>query len=387
MSVLDHRGIQRRLLEAPADPEQWLALTRSVANTRSADAEPIIPMPQPARQAAHQPPHPSTSTIQTHNPSISPGSTRPIQRRFHPAGSRELESSRQKQLEELQALAEVRQYEPLMERLGFDLLEPLAAQLPVAAGYGLGHWAYEHERFEVVVPLLLAVVAKSEQAGELLPWARLFLALSLRGLGKLGQAREQINELRAQHPSHEATFHGEVALAWLDLNAGAPQQATSILEQLRRHPQAGSNLVELDLLGRVLSTLDWLTEHPRDQIGHAVDRAGSDGVVAAIDHIRLSRCGRILEVLGWFVDPGQQLRELCLVRGDHVWRLNLGQARYTDRPDLAEVVARCGGGSGQHAGLALFQISLGEEAVPIQGGEAAELFAVLANGSQFCLRH
>ncbi|MFM7548690.1 MAG: glycosyltransferase family 2 protein [Cyanobacteriota bacterium] len=293
---------------------------------------------------------------------------------------------RQQQLEELQALAEAKQYETLIERLGFDLLEPLAAQLPAAAAYGLGHWAYEHERFEVVVPLLLAVVAKGEQAGDLLPWAMLFLGLSHRGLGEVGRAREQLGELRAQRPGHDANLHGEVALAWLDLSAGAPQEANSVLEQLRSHPQAGSNLIELDLLGRVLSTLAWLENHSRDQLGHAVDRAGSDGVVAAIDHIRLSRCGRMLEVLGWFVDPGNQLRELFLVRGERVWRLNLGQARYTDRPDLSEVVARCGGDANQHSGLTLLQISLADEAVPLQGGEAAELFAVLANGSQFCLR-
>jgi hypothetical protein len=41
-------------------------------------------------------------------------------------------------------------------------------------------------------------------------------------------------------------------------------------------------------------------------------------VVAEIDAIRLSRCGRVLQLQGWLVDPGQQLRELCLVRGERV---------------------------------------------------------------------
>lgn len=386
MAVLDLRSIQRQLLDAPADPSLWLALSRAVADIRPAESEPVMPVAPQAQQSRHRQARTSALTNQMQSTSISPGSTRPVLLRFHQAASPEDDGLRQKQLDELQALAEGHQYETLMERLGFDLLEPLAAQLPTAAAYGLAHWAFEHERFEVVEPLLLAVVAKSDQAGDLLPWAKLFLGLSFRGLGKVGRAREQLGELRAQHPSHEATFHGEVALAWLDLNAGAPQEVTSILQQLRKHPQAGSNLMELDLLGRVLSTLEWLANHPRDQMGHAVDQASSDGVVAAIDHIRLSRCGRVLEVLGWFVDPGQQLRELCLVRGEHVWRLNLGQARYTDRPDLSDVMARCGGGSSQHAGLTLLQISLAEEAMPLKEGEAAELFAVLANGAQFCLR-
>ena len=39
-----------------------------------------------------------------------------------------------------------------------------------------------------------------------------------------------------------------------------------------------------------------------------------------------------------------------------------------------------------HPGLTLTQLALAEEAVRLQPGEAAELFAVLANGTQFCLR-
>jgi hypothetical protein len=66
--------------------------------------------------------------------------------------------------------------------------------------------------------------------------------------------------------------------------------------------------------------------------------------------------------------------------------LNLGHARYVARPDLADVVAKCGGDAQLHPGLTLTQIGLAEEAVPLQAGEAAELFAVLANGTQFCLR-
>ncbi|QVL52139.1 MAG: glycosyltransferase family 2 protein [Cyanobium sp. M30B3] len=290
------------------------------------------------------------------------------------------------QLAELRAQAELGRFETVLEGLGHDLVEPLASQLPVAAAYGLGHWAYAHERFEVAVPLLAAVAFAAEPLGDLLPWSVLFLGLSCRGLGEIGRAREQLGALVAKHQSHDACLHALVALAWLDLNAGAPHDAASNLELLRRHPQSSSILGELDLLGRVLSTLEWLGSNPRDQLSHAVDRANSDGLVAAIDAIRLSRCGRVLQVQGWLVDPGHQLRELSLVRGERVWRLNLGHAVYTDRPDLAEVVARCGGDAGLHAGLTLTHVAASEEAVPLQAGEAAELFAVLANGHQFCLR-
>lgn len=292
---------------------------------------------------------------------------------------------RREQLVELQALVETNQYASALERIGLDMVEPLAAQLSVAPAYNLGHWAYEQERFEVAVPLLAAVVAAGDKASDLLPWAELFMGLSCLGLGQIGKARGQLGALVATNATHDAAFHAWVALAWLDLNAGASDQTAVALEHLRQHQQASTNLDDLDLLGRVLSTLEWLRVNPRDQISHAEDRADSDGVVAAIDAIRLSRCGRVLQLEGWLVDPGQQLRELCLVRGERVWRLNLRQARYYNRPDLAQVVERCGGDPHLNAGLALTQIALGEEAIQLENGEVAVLFVVLANGTQFCL--
>ena len=74
---------------------------------------------------------------------------------------------RRAQLAELQALAAANHRDAVLERLGRDLVEPLAAQLPAAAAYGLGHAAYEQERFEVAAPLLKAVVTAGEQAGDL----------------------------------------------------------------------------------------------------------------------------------------------------------------------------------------------------------------------------
>lgn len=387
-----HRqDLQRRLLESPHQIDLWLQLDQGDSGDHQQETQPKPPslkgrQPAPRRPKSAASPNATAPSGPTKEASIPPGTPRPIQRRFHPEGSPEAQAVLQAQLTELQALAEAAQHEAVLERLGLDVVEPLAAQLPAAAAYGLGHGAYEQERFEVAAPLLAAVVAAGEQAGDLLPWAELFLGLSCRGLGEIGRARQQLVALVAAHSNHDAGFHARAALAWLALNAGATAAAAEALGQLRKHPQASSQLAELDLLGRVLSTLEWLATNPRDQLSHAVDRASSDGVAAAIDAIRLSHCGRVLQLQGWLVDPGQQLRELCLVRGERVWRLNLGQARYSNRPDLAEVVGRCGGDDNLHAGLTLTQIALAEEAVPLQGGEAAELFAVLANGSQFCLR-
>lgn len=387
----DRQDLQRRLLEGPHQVDLWLQLDQSSRGDEEKESPPKRPglvtqqsvarRPKPAAQ-----PMATAPSAPSSRDGIRPGTPRPIQLRFHQPGSSEAQAVLQEQLGELQALAEDGRYETVMERLGLDVLEPLAAQLPAAAAYGLGHWAHEQGRFEVAAPLLAVVVAAGEQVGELLMWAELFLGLSYRGLGEIGRAREQLGELVAKHTSHDASLHAQVALAWLDLNSGAPQEAACVLEQLRQHPQAGSHVAELDLLGRVLSTLEWLGDNPRGQLSHAVDRASSDGVVAAVDAIRLSNCGRVFQLQGWLVDPGQQLRELCLVRGERVWRLNLGQARYSHRPDLAEVVARCGGDAKLHAGLALTWIALAEEAEPLKAGEAAELFAVLANGAQFCLR-
>lgn len=383
--------LQRKLLEDPSQPSLWLQLERSGRGEKPRESSSTTPGPA-GRQSSSRRPRPADSLRATSSPApakqhgIRRGTPRLINRRFHPVGSSEAEAVLQDQLAELRALVENGQVEAVLERLGLDVVEPLAARLPAAAAYRLGHWAYEQERFEVAAPTLAVVVAAGEQAGDLLPWAELFLALSCRGLGEISRAHKQLVGVLAAHPSHDAAFHAQVALAWLNLNAGASADAADALAQLRKHPQVGSHLAELDLLGRVLSTLEWLKINPRDQISHAVDRASSDGVVAAIDVFRLSRCGRVMLLRGWLVDPGQQLRELCLVRGERVWRLNLRQAMYSNRPDLSEVVARCGGDANLHAGFSLTQIALAEEAVPLQPGEAAELFAVLANGVQFCLR-
>lgn len=384
--VFKHSNIQQKLLNAPADHLLWLELERAAPAPQPQPAEAVSGAPEPLQRTAKARSSAMERSSSGPSPAITPGTSRPIQLRFQPDGSSEAGAVLCQQLSELQALAESNQYEAVLERLGRDLVEPLATQLPVPAAYGLGHWAYEQERFELAEPLLAAVVAAGEQADDLLPWAQLFLGLSRRGLGEIARARKLLEELVLQQRSHDGAFHAQLALAWLDLNAGQAIAAAEHLEALRHSLHAAANLAELDLLGRVLSTLEWLASNPRDQISHMVDRASSDGVVAAIDRIQLSRCGQIMQLQGWLADPGRQVREICLVRGQRVWRLHLGQARYGARPDLAEVVARCGGDADLHPGLRLTQIAMAEEAQALQAGEAAELFVVLATGSQFCLR-
>lgn len=139
----------------------------------------------------------------------------------------------------------------------------------------------------------------------------------------------------------------------------------------------------MDLLGRVLSTLEWLESNPREQLQHAVDLAESCSFMAAIDAVRLSACGTLLQIEGWVVDPAEQLQELCLVRGERVWRLNLGEASRQQRPDLLAVAERCHAGADLDAGLRLQVLAMPEERCPLRVGEAAELFVVLANGQQF----
>lgn len=177
-AVLNQLDIQRQLLDTPADPELWLALSLASASQNSSTTERPLPKaaqgPKGLVQRTKQP-KPSSSATPTR--ALRPGIPRLIQRRFHPEGSPEAEAVRRTQLAELQALAEANQHDAVLERLGRDLVEPVAAQLPPAAAYDLGHGAYEQERFEVVSPLLAA----EEAAGDLLPWAELFLGLSCRG--------------------------------------------------------------------------------------------------------------------------------------------------------------------------------------------------------------
>ena len=132
---------------------------------------------------------------------------------------------------------------------------------------------------------------------------------------------------------------------------------------LRQHPKSGENFNEVNLLGRVLPTLEWLSSNPQN-VSHMVDLVASDGLAMAIDAIRISQCGQMLQLQGWLVDPKQQLRELCLVRGERGMAPEPGPSAIRTRFSQT----RCGGDDQLDAGLKLSQLAPTEEAVPLQAG-------------------
>ena len=142
-ALLDLRSIQHQLLESPADLELWQALNRAVTSPKPATPE--QPPVQATPLAQSPAPKPRLRDSAAHTSSIRPGTPRPILRRFHSEGSPEVEALRRAQLAELQSLAAANHHDSVLERLGHDLVEPLAAQLPTATAYDLGHAAYEQE--------------------------------------------------------------------------------------------------------------------------------------------------------------------------------------------------------------------------------------------------
>lgn len=385
--ALDRLQLQRQLLLDPSRLEHWSLLDAS-AGTAPVPS-PGAPVPAPPSVAVAVP---APAPVPVQLPAPGPGPIRGWQPRFHPLGSGQAEAVLEAQLVEFQALVEAEQLGLLLRRLDDATAVLLAERLSPAQAYGLGHHAYEQERFSVAEPLLARAAGAGEDSGELLPWALLFHGFCLRGLGRVADAQGCFGQLleRARQPGApeawlQAGVHGRVALAWMALNGGDNGAVAALVQELHEAPQAAAVTADLDLLGRVLSTLGWLERNPREQLSHAQDRSAC-GLAMALDSAQLSPCGSLLRIHGWLVDTGAQVRDLCVVRGQRVWRLDLGQARYSQRSDLGEVISRCGGAADLHAGLELALISLGEERWAYQPGEALELFVLLANGDQFCLR-
>jgi len=373
---LDRSQLQLQLLLDPTRFDLWALLNHSGGQLGSN-----------ALLAPSKPAAPPLRTVKDEGP------IRWIQR-FHPQGSAEAESVLQEQLQEYQALVNAEQYDLLLRRLDQSTARMLSMKLEPHQAYGLGHRAYELQLYTLADDLIGRAVAAGPASGDLLPWAMLFHGLSLCGLGKLKTAQTLLEELLA-HPQQssgdsqawsQAGMHGGVSLAWIYLNRGAKVEAADLLKQLRAASQVEDILADVDLLARVLSTLEWLDKNPRDQLNNGVDRAEHCGLAAAIDSVHMSPCGGLLTIRGWIVDTYAQVKELCLVRGNRVWRMDLGQARYSQRSDLSELINRCSGGANVNAGLDLKLASLPEESSPHQPGESAELFVVLTNGDQLCMR-
>ena len=386
---LDRQQLQCQLLLDPSRPELWSLLDAPAASATTDPQPAAATEPTGAgRQPSHRPGPRAGQRAQVHGPPSASG----WEPRFHPQGSSEAEAVLEAQLAEFQALVEAESHGPLLRRLDDATAALLAARLPAAQAYALGKGAYGQERFSLSEPLLALAAGAGEDIGDLLSWALLFHGMCLRGMGRVAEAHGRFTQLldRARQAGAneawlQAGVHGRVALAWIALNGGDNGAAAALVRELHEDPQATAVTADLDLLGRVLSTLSWLEQNDHEQLGHAVDRAAC-GFAMALDTVQLSPCGSLLRISGWLVDAGAQVRDLCVVRGQRVWRLDLGQARYIQRTDLAEVFSRCGGAPDCHAGLELVLTSLGEERTAHQPGEALELFVVLANGDQFCLR-
>lgn len=393
MVVLDNHvagceQYQYQLLLNPFQPALWAKLVEAL-RPPAAVVEPTVARASASNPPADPKPEPSILAPQ---PGV-PAAAHLWSRRFHPVGSAEADAVLEQQLQDFQTLVEGGQLDVLLRRLDHATAPLLAECLSPEQSFALGQRAYDQQLYPLAAPLLARAASVSDPSLDLLPWALLFRGLTQRGLGTIHAARQMLEALLIEVRQPDRTLawadvgvHAQVALAWMNLNSGATAEADALLQQLHSTPQAATMASELDLLGRVISTLHWLGTHPRDALSPTEDRVSSCRLMVALDTIRLSPCGGLLQIRGWLVDPEHQLRELCLVRGQRVWRLDLGQARYSHRPDLAELIRRCGGTSDLDAGLELIQISLGDERFSYQPGEAAELFVLLANGEQFCLR-
>ncbi|MFW6731902.1 MAG: glycosyltransferase family 2 protein [Synechococcus sp.] len=370
-------SLQEHLLRQPGDAEAWSRLQAAAAMET-----------QPTITAAIAPPveplvlHPLAGGEQLD------AGFRPLRQRFHPVGSGAHQALRERQLQGLVAAVAAGSLKGVMQTLGPELVHGLAERLSPADRLALGEAAHRQGRHDLAAPLLQANLDLDDDHRDLRLWSLYFLAEEQRLDGAWETAEASLQNLLEQVRSggpDDLLGPAFTGLAWLRLGQGDRAGAVAAVDELRQRPGAADN-ADTDLLGRVTSTLDWLDHAPRQELPHARDLAAEAGLVAAIDQVQLSPCGALLRIEGWIVDPGCQLQELCLIRGDRVERLDLNQVSASARPDLAEVLQRCGAGADHHPGLQLSRIHLGEALKPPAPGESAELFLVLRNGEQFCLR-
>ena len=395
------RQLRRELLENPSDPSLWGRLASGGIAAEPATAAQAQSVPEPERLGAPEVAATSAAPVFRVVPPPAPRSAapsapkaeafdsnapRPLLNRFAPAGSSEDDDLKAKQVEEWLPLLTNGEPETVMRELGQELLPLLIERLNTPDLYRLGECCHRLERFDLALPLLEAVAARGEEAGDLAAWAQLFGAHSQRGLGQRSGARSLYETLLEQAPASEPAFHAHLALAWQELNAGEPKAAKAHLEPLRASPFCPAHSDPVDLIGRVISTLEWLEANSRQDLPNVRDLAAKSGLIVALDAVRCSPCGTLLWLQGWLVDAAQQLAHLCLIRGRRVEWLNLGLAQYSHREDLAAELQRCGAPPDLDAGLLLPLLHCPEDLQPPQAGEAAELFVVLRSGEQFCLR-
>ena len=205
----------------------------------------------------------------------------------------------------------------------------------------------------------------------------------------LGQAQAARADLEALIGTPELNERPELlaqacdALAWLALAQGDLDRGRGLLERLQQLPVDNEGLERRDLLARVVSTLDWLAQTPPDAVGSS--RQGDDGLAIALDALRISPCGSLLQVSGWRLGPDDAIAHLVLLRGPQALPLPLSGLQNLPRPDLAGMLAQAGLPEDTPAGFRLALVQGIEEAQPPSGGDG-HLFVVLRSGDQFCLR-
>lgn len=368
-------ALQRSLLANPHQPDLWRRLNGDD------DGLPPQVAPPPAVE-----PLPVPVVVSPQPPVADAPGDRTLRRCFEPLDGPHAVAVAAAQIEALAAQVVAGRHQQVLASIDLETLPALIAVLSPADCYALGDVAFVAHRHDLAVPLMQATIQAGADAADLLPWAQLFSARSSLAQGQRSMAADLLADLMAASPSSEACFHAQLTLAWFDLENGDRDSAGARLAWLQASCFCAPHTGEVELVARVLSTLAWLHDNPRDGLPHAVDKAADCGFVAAIDSIGLSPCGSLLRVDGWIVDASRQLRELCLIRGASVVRFDLGTASYFGRPDLHDVIQRCGAPPEFDAGLRLSRLFIADERRPLQAGEAAELFVVLHNGEQFCLR-
>lgn len=369
-------ALQRSLLANPHQPNLWRRLS----------GQPDEPIAEPSSPAVVPPLPVAEPVLEAQLPD-----SRGLQRHFEPLDGDAAAAVAATQIQTLATHVAAGCYGQVLASLDLGTLPALVEALSPSECYALGHASFVAQRHDLAGPLLQATADAGPAAGDLLPWAELFAARSALARGQRGPAADLLAALTqrddAPHPTAaEAAFHAQLSLAWFDLENGQRDAAAARLDWLQASPFCSAHGAEVELVARVLSTLGWLHDNPRGQLPHVVDKAAECGFVAAIDSIGLSPCGTLLRIEGWIVDASRQLREICLIRGARVHRLDLGAASYFSRPDLRDVQQSCGSPADHDAGLRLSRLFIADERSPLQAGEAAELFVVLHNGDQFCLR-
>jgi GT2 family glycosyltransferase len=371
-------ALQERLLRNPRDADGWSELRNGQGR---ATAPTTVETPPAAKV---QPLQLLPLAVNSHDTSLH---QRPLQQRFHPVGSPGHREQQHRWLDTLAAAAAANRHDEVLRGLGPDLVETLAQRLDAGQRLALGESAHRAGRHDLAQPLLASLL---EVDGEQGLWALFFLAEEHRLDGRWSEADAAFESLTVAVRgvgAEELLGHTLTALAWLRLAQGRIDALPELIDGLAALGHTPDRpMTDLELLGRVTSTLTWLGESDRQALPHARDLALEAGLVAAVDLVQMSTCGSWLQLEGWIVDPGRQLKDLCLIRGGTVERLDLSLAKASARPDLEGVLQRCGAGPEHHPGLSLSRLVEGDARRPPKPGEAVELFLVLRSGEQFCLR-